>query len=286
MLERNREKKFLWRFIFAIVVVCVLFFIVFLIGGALTSNFFNFSRGEKEEASNLNLVECEIELFDFNPGKTGVVSITFDDGFKSVIGNAFPLMEEYGYRGTNYVMPKFIGKDDHMTWEDLAVLHNNCWETGSHTMNHPDLTELSREDVYYEVGESKKILEEKGFTVKGLATPYGEYNEKVLEIVEESYYYHRTAWPNGLNDIPFSSSERYELRVVGDHEGISVEEIKEWIFRAKEEKKWIILLFHRVGESGEYNTSMGDFEEILRVVDEEGIPCLPVSTVFYYFLRE
>lgn len=286
MQERAREKKALWRLVFAIGVMGALFFIIFLIGGVLGSDFLNLRVENKEKTKSLNLVECEIELSNFNSQETGVVSITFDDGFKSVIDNALPLMEEYGYRGTNYVMPDFIGKEGYMTWEDLAVLHNSCWETGSHTMNHPDLTELSREDVYYEVGESKKILAEKGFTVKGLATPYGEYNKEVLEIVKESYDYHRTAWPNGLNNTPLDSLERYELKVIGDHKGISVEEIKDWIFRAKTEKKWIILLFHRVGESGEYNTSMEDFEEILRVINEEDIPCLPVSTVLYYLPRE
>ncbi len=199
----------------------------------------------------------------------GMVSITFDDGYSSVLENAFPIMEKYGYKGTAYIVPAFVKRAGYMSWEEISVLVDNGWEIGSHTMGHFDLTEISKERVHYELFMSKYVLESRlGVEVNSFASPYGYYNEEVVKMISNHYQNHRTAWPDGLNDLPLGENERYLLKgVAGDTN--SPEEVKRWIDRAKEEGKYLILIFHRIGEEGEYNTSVDDFENIIEHLHKE-----------------
>jgi peptidoglycan/xylan/chitin deacetylase (PgdA/CDA1 family) len=47
-----------------------------------------------------------------------------------------------------------------MTWEQVRELRQNGHAVGSHTVSHPNLAQVSAEEVQYELGESKRRLEE------------------------------------------------------------------------------------------------------------------------------
>ena len=77
---------------------------------------------------------------DTNPQTTpNVVSstdpavITFDDGFESTYTIAFPLMQQYGIKGTVYVVPDWLGAPGYLTLAELTEMHNAGWTIASHT---------------------------------------------------------------------------------------------------------------------------------------------------------
>ncbi len=83
------------------------------------------------------------------------VVLTFDDGYVSVLDQALPIMQSFGFRGTTFIISGLVGLNaaqarnanryidrDLLGWEQLSELVNCGIEIGSHTVHHPDLTRL------------------------------------------------------------------------------------------------------------------------------------------------
>ncbi|MFH1380930.1 MAG: polysaccharide deacetylase family protein, partial [Candidatus Omnitrophota bacterium] len=112
------------------------------------------------------------------PHKT--LTITFDDGFKNIFVEAYPVLKKYNFPATVFVVTDSIGKDKFLSWQDIAVMQRNNITIGSHTISHRFLTEISSDDVHRELAGSKKILEEKtGTKIKFLSYPAGRFNEQI-----------------------------------------------------------------------------------------------------------
>jgi peptidoglycan/xylan/chitin deacetylase (PgdA/CDA1 family) len=82
-----------------------------------------------------------------------------------------------------------------MNWNNIQTLEEEEHEIGSHSMNHKRLSTLSEEEIRYEIIESKRCLQEKGFNVTSFSFPYndGDNNKNILKIVADNYYIARTA---------------------------------------------------------------------------------------------
>ena len=121
------------------------------------------------------------------------VAITIDDGYKSPLVFAAPVLKKYNFPWTFFVYPSFIG--NHPTssyrgaasWPELIELQKEGVDIECHSMTHPQLTHRGGKtpeqyDAWLtnETATSKSILESKlGKPIKYFAYPYGEYNEKV-----------------------------------------------------------------------------------------------------------
>lgn len=107
--------------------------------------------------------------------------ISFDDGFKSCVTNALPILLDHGALGTAVFLPtRFIGTDierdrelllgfyDHgrllmefMTWQDCQVLISAGMVIGSHSHSHSNLATMDEAAVVAELRHSKGILEDR-----------------------------------------------------------------------------------------------------------------------------
>jgi len=103
------------------------------------------------------------------------IVITFDDGHESVYKHAFPIMQEFGFPGTFYIVANRIhGSPEFVTVDQLTEMIKAGWEIGSHSYSHEDLT-INHSIVPKEIGQSKEDLEaELGVTVETFAYPYGK----------------------------------------------------------------------------------------------------------------
>jgi peptidoglycan/xylan/chitin deacetylase (PgdA/CDA1 family) len=102
------------------------------------------------------------------PGN-GTAVLTFDDGFRSWLTDAAPLLERLGVRGTFYVSPGLFGKQHwrvpgdagRLLDEDEArALAADGMELGSHALSHPDLRLLDGRELAFELRESKAAVEQ------------------------------------------------------------------------------------------------------------------------------
>jgi peptidoglycan/xylan/chitin deacetylase (PgdA/CDA1 family) len=139
-----------------------------------------------------------------NSGK-GVhhIAVTFDDGFKSVIDNALPAMLARKIPVTLFVPTGYLGalpgwiKNLHhenareilITANELKSLPGEMVRIGSHCVSHPRLTSLKKEQIQWELSESKKQLEMLlGRNVSTLSFPHDNYNHEIVELAREAGY--------------------------------------------------------------------------------------------------
>lgn len=121
--------------------------------------------------------------------------ITFDDGYRSVFDEAFPVLEKYGMSATVFLtvgddtkpgadkrLPSLNGL--HMlAWKEIKEMQKGGIDFGAHTLTHPDLTTLPFDSVEYEIRKSKEIIEDAlGTAVPLFAYPYGKYDDRSLEV--------------------------------------------------------------------------------------------------------
>ncbi len=121
--------------------------------------------------------------------------ITFDDGMLSQFTNAKTILDKYNFKATFYIICNSVDKENRMTWNNIQTLEEEGNEIGSHSINHKKLSKLSEEEIRYEIVESKRCLQKKGFNVTSFSFPYndGDNNKDILKIIADNYYIARTA---------------------------------------------------------------------------------------------
>ncbi len=142
------------------------------------------------------LLFSSLVLFSYSlaePIKAAI--ITFDDGMLTQFTNAKTILDKYNFKATFYIICNSVDKENRMTWNNIQTLEEEGNEIGSHSMNHKKLSKLSEEEIRYEIIESKRCLQKKGFNVTSFSFPYndGDNNKDILKIIADNYYIARTA---------------------------------------------------------------------------------------------
>lgn len=125
----------------------------------------------------------------FSDGGQKNVVITFDDGYKDVYKNAYPVMKQYGLTGTIFMIADFVGKERYLSWNELKELNSAGWQIESHTLSHPNLTNVSEEEAWDQIYESKSEIEKNiGRIVTFLSYPAGQYDKEIIELTQKASY--------------------------------------------------------------------------------------------------
>jgi len=126
-------------------------------------------------------IGAKVEML-FPGGKTKALILSFDDGMVAD-RRLVKLMNEYGLIGTFHLNSNKLGTKDYLTKEEIKVVYKGH-EVSAHTVNHPNLPDISKAEVLYEVGEDRRELERlSGDLVRGMAYPFGNYNDSVIELI-------------------------------------------------------------------------------------------------------
>ena len=121
------------------------------------------------------------------------VVVTFDDGHKTFIPYALPVLERYQIPAINFLIWNYLLKGravGSMTLEEALSLKSHPLVTvGAHTMNHFFLTEIDPKEAKIEIAGSKKELEKAfGRPIDYFCYPTGAFNDNVVKLVEEAGY--------------------------------------------------------------------------------------------------
>lgn len=124
----------------------------------------------------------EGSLFPVKP-----VVITFDDGDRDVYENAYPILQQFGFTATIYLIGNALNADTNLSVDMVHELLANGWEVGSHSMSHTDL--IQSQDQAYEVCTSRqKLMEQLGVPVDTFAYPYGLADDHLMQMVRDCGY--------------------------------------------------------------------------------------------------
>jgi peptidoglycan/xylan/chitin deacetylase (PgdA/CDA1 family) len=121
------------------------------------------------------------------------VVFTFDDGFRSQLENAAPLLAEHGIRACFFLVTELLSASpeqaarfcrerlhlprpvEPLSWGDAAQLVELGHEVGSHGRSHPNLVELDGARLDEELRGSRDELERRlGRDVLHFSAPYGD----------------------------------------------------------------------------------------------------------------
>ncbi len=171
-----------------------------------------------------------ISLDEFYAIKTGKqkargreIVVTFDDGHFSYLKYALPIMERYHIQSVNFLIWNHLVQKiwpDDMTLKDAEQLsHHPLVTFGSHSLSHPNLSEISREQAKTEIVQSKENLEKAlGKKVYYFCYPSGAFDQEVLQMVKAANY--RLAFTTArkhLNGYPETLYSIARIKVHPEH---------------------------------------------------------------------
>ncbi|OOM81510.1 polysaccharide deacetylase [Clostridium puniceum] len=129
----------------------------------------------------------------FKDGRKKALTLSYDDGITQdkrlvSIFNQYALKATFNINSgiqseENYWINK--GKKiQRMNIDEIEEVYKGH-EVAAHSLTHPQLEDLPREMIINEIFEDRKNLEKIfGYPVRGMAYPYGTYNEKVIQVME------------------------------------------------------------------------------------------------------
>lgn len=120
------------------------------------------------------------------------VIITFDDGYRDVYTNAFPLLQKYGFTATIYVITDFVDREltPYLTWPQIEEMYAAGMEFGAHSRDHPDLRRKSYDFLVWQILGPKQTLEAHlPAPVRTFSYPSGAYDQHVIDVLRSAHYW-------------------------------------------------------------------------------------------------
>ncbi|MFI2856776.1 polysaccharide deacetylase family protein [Paenibacillus sp. JSM ZJ436] len=194
-------------------------------------------------------VKRAVETVSHNVDKSVIVSFVDDDGHPNVYTSLRPIFQNADSPLTCAIITgNYTGELDwsHMSLEQLQELKKIGWEICNHTVTHPYLANVPRDQLEYEIKSSSEFLNAHGFDGDILIYPYGSQNELVRRITRK-YSILGVGGYNEYNKMPI---ETYVLSRFGNIAPINpedfnfdLEECKRIVDNAPNET-WIIFYTH------------------------------------------
>ncbi len=139
------------------------------------------------------------------------IVITFDDGLRDQYINAFPILKKYNYTATFFIKMNNLNKGG-MTWAQLKELQKAGNIIGSHSVNHDNMANMPKNQLKYELEESKNILEQNlGVKIKYFCYPGGNYSANTIQAVKNAGYLAATTTKHKVNQEIKDSNSIYTL---------------------------------------------------------------------------
>jgi peptidoglycan/xylan/chitin deacetylase (PgdA/CDA1 family) len=154
-----------------------------------------------------------------------VVAVTIDDGYRDAYTHACPILTRLAIPATVFLPVAFIGsgssertegqspQTDFLSWDQVREMSRAGIVFGSHTLTHVSLTDLTYQEVKYQLERSKARLEaEIGKPVTGFAYPYGtfrDFSPEIKQFVASAGYSWAVTGTSGINK---HKTDRFALR--------------------------------------------------------------------------
>ena len=117
------------------------------------------------------------------------VAITVDDGCETDLLAIAPVLKQFGYGASFYVVTGWIGKPGFLSLAQLRELHDLGFEIGCHSMTHPYLSDLDEAGLRREIADSKSALEQMlGSSIEHFSFPGGRGDARAVQVAREAGY--------------------------------------------------------------------------------------------------
>lgn len=129
------------------------------------------------------------------------VILTFDDGYRDAYEVVFPMLLEYGFTGTFFVLatPAHFESPGYMTWAQMKEMADAGMDIEAHGRDHVDLRRRSYEYLVYQIlGIQEAIYYHTGRLPRFFCYPSGRYDDDVIAVLKSAGYWGAvtTEWGN------------------------------------------------------------------------------------------
>lgn len=226
-------------------------------------------KGSAPASLEIGPINLENNLF------TGAAVLTFDDGWETQYTRAAPIMQEYGFAGTAYVIPANVGKDGFMSLDQIINLKDEYrWSIGAHDLKRLDFLNVDELKNIFE--KNKPFFNNLSIDRPDFSYPNGKMSPALIETLPQYY-------SSGRSIIEYSESQPpgdpYRLRTINIVPGISRELIQSRLAEAQLNGELAILIFHKITENKEYETEISEeeFRFICQMISDSGIEVKTMS---------
>ena len=156
------------------------------------------------------------------------VVITIDDGYAETATLAAPILEEYGFPATVFLVTDQVGKHNVwdangplagrplLSWADVERMAGANFQFGAHTRTHPILSRLRHADALREIEGSKHDLERAtSGPVHAFAYPFGEFDAATEQMTVDAGFLGSCTVESGLNSVRTPTHALRRLTVDG-----------------------------------------------------------------------
>lgn len=140
------------------------------------------------------------------------IVLTFDDGYSDHLQTAMPLLREYSFKGTFFIITGFADalREGYLNWEQVKHLSDNGMEIAAHSKTHPDLRGRNHDFLVYEIlGSLESIKVNLGIPMISFAYPMGRYDEATLDVMKQTKLIIAVTTEHGATH---TTNGRYEMR--------------------------------------------------------------------------
>jgi len=136
-----------------------------------------------------------IDFYDLSLAITGHIGlppkpviITLDDGYRDQYDNGFPVLREFGFTATIFLVTEFVDKgyEPYVTWEMVEEMAAAGIRFEPHSRTHADLRDRDRDFLVWEIlGPQETLAAHLGYTPRYFSYPIGWYDEAVITMLQE-----------------------------------------------------------------------------------------------------
>lgn len=120
------------------------------------------------------------------------IVLTFDDGYRDAYEIVFPMLLEYGFTGTFFVLasPAHIESPDYLTWAQMREMAEAGMDIQAHGRDHVDLRGRSNDYLVYQIlGIQEAIRYNVGPLPRFFCYPSGQYDANVIAVLKSAGYW-------------------------------------------------------------------------------------------------
>jgi len=144
------------------------------------------------------------------------IILTFDDGYIDNYTNAFPILQEFDYTATFFILTDVTNReqDGYMTWDMYREMSEAGMDIQVHGREHLSMENQNDAWLLFHLrGPSETIEAELGYKPRFLAYPSGDYDENTIRMAQQEGYWAAVTTISGSTQDKSAIYELERLRI-------------------------------------------------------------------------
>ena len=213
----------------------------------------------------------------FMPLAVSIISINFDDGYRSDLV-AKQIMDQYGFKATAFIVvnPRCLGgAEGRMNPSEITLLYKDGWDIESHGYNHKRPKDLTHAEFAIQYNLSRDILNASWPTVTSYASPFSNVTSASMAQIRK-YYKSQRCDGQKIVFNRSNSFDRYYIQAFDVTDDMPMRTFEWAVNQAKGPDVWAVLVYHHVynDPNSTWSVSEANFSEQMAYLHQANITVL------------